>query len=457
MPFEPPPLFAPQPGGPPLPFPFNQGNGFGGTRLPELDHPQSLNGTELRTQKRQPVSGEWVNSYATALAAMKPAAENLDGHAHDWDDIHNSIANARQEFFNWLDQSLKSDAPDNWRGATATAIVNKAKESLGKLDELALAAHSMGIMMEAFGHTITATRSMILAQEKTYNEHVLNRAEGDTPGTQKDTENLLNLYAQDVIRTLYNPSIESINQKHPDIGTSHPTVGVPGAGPPGLGVPRGAGGPGGPGGMKNGGLGAPEIPSPNGLAGPGDPDAGANGRGMPSMPAVSPQGAGDAANGAGNTAGQGANAANQALNQASKGGQQHPAGLPGGMATPIANRLNRVAKAGGSGGARGGGGAATRGPSLGKPAAQLTPVTKTAAAAAVPASRAGISGGSGAPVAGAPAAGHQGGKAGREHRAGKALRHTKHGQDVIGEADAVVPVVGGGPQETAAANPGSPA
>ncbi|WP_156661097.1 hypothetical protein [Mycobacterium sp. 852002-51163_SCH5372311] len=404
----------------------------------ELNKNPSLNGTELPLHARSAVPGEWVDKYETALRAMKPAAENLDGHAQDWRSLHDEVVGVRDEFLRWLDQTLNE--PDGWRGQTAMAIVNKAKESLSKLDELAMAAYTMSILIEAFGNVITGTRNLIVGRENEYINEVLKCSENSTPETRKDKENQLNLFAQEVINTLYNPSISGISGKHPEISTTSPTVGVPGGAPPGLGFPGGSGGPAGPGAIKPGGLGMPELPSPNGLTGPTDP---ASGQGMPTMPAGSPQGAGDAAKGAGNAAGQGANAANQALDQATKGGQKNPSGgLPGGVLTPAAHGLNRPTKATGSGGARGASGAAPRGPSLGKPAAQLTPVSKAAASAAVPASRAGVSGGNGAPVAGAPAAGHQGGKAGKEHRVSKALRHTKHGQDVIGEADAVVPVVG---------------
>jgi hypothetical protein len=78
--------------------------------------------------------------------------------------------------------------------------------------------------------------------------------------------------------------------------------------------------------------------------------------------------------------------------------------------------------------------------------ANATPTTAPATAAAkVPAAAAGagLANGAGSPGAGAPAAGHRGGdQNGKGHQVNKALRRKKNGKDVIGDAEAAVPVVG---------------
>lgn len=429
--------------GNPLPFPIptTAPNGFGGTQLGNLAKNPGLNGTELPLHSPKDVAGEWVPDYATAHQAMKPAAENLEAHASDWQALHDNVVTARNEFNSWLDRTLQE--PDGWHGQTATTIVAKAKESLSKLDELAMAASTMSILLAAFGNCIGGTRNLIIGREEEWQNEVLKCSEGSTPETRKDKENQLNLFAQEVIGSLYNPTILSIGGKHPEISTAAPQVGAPGGGPSGLGGAGGGGG-GGVGGLKSGGLGLPGIPSPTDFTGAGGADPSAS---QPTMPANALQGAGDAANGAGdaakNAAGQGSNAASQALDQAMKAGK-NPSGLPEGMLGLGPKGLNELTKASGSGG-RGAGGGGARGASpanlSNKLATPLTPVNKAAAVASTPTSRAGLSqaGGSGA---GAPMAGHQGGKAGKDHKASKALRSARHGQELIGEADAVVPVVG---------------
>lgn len=430
------------PGSPlPFPIPTNAPDGFGGTELGQLVKKPVLNGRELPLHARADVAGEWVPDYATAHQAMAPAAENLDSHAASWQALHDNVVTARNDFYTWLDQTLHEEG--GWRGQTAAAIVAKAKESLGKLDELAMAAGTMSILLKAFGNCIGGTRNLIMGREAEWQNEVVNCAAGSTPETRKDKENELNLFAQEVIRSLYNPTILSINGKHPDIGTDAPHVGGPGGGPAGVGFGGGSGGPGGPTGPKPGGLGLPNTAG--GLSVPGGADPSSNQPNVPTIPAM--QGAGDAANGAGdaakNAAGQAGNAASQALDQATKAGK-NPAGLPEGVLGLGPRGLSGMTKQGGSGSGAGGrgGGAGARGTSLAsKVATPSTPVTKAAASTAAPTSRAGI-GQSGGPGAGAPMAGHHGGKAGKDHRASKALRDSRHGAELIGEADAVVPVIG---------------
>jgi hypothetical protein len=64
------------------------------------------------------------------------------------------------------------------------------------------------------------------------------------------------------------------------------------------------------------------------------------------------------------------------------------------------------------------------------------------AKASAPATGAGLGAGAGSPGAGAPAAGQRGDQNGKGHQVNKALRRKKNGKDVIGDADAVVAVVG---------------
>lgn len=58
-----------------------------------------------------------------------------------------------------------------------------------------------------------------------------------------------------------------------------------------------------------------------------------------------------------------------------------------------------------------------------------------------PASRAGLSN-SGGPGAGAPAAGQRGNAADKVHKASKALHLQKNGEEITGDSEAIVPVIG---------------
>lgn len=146
-----------------------------------------------------------------------------------------------------------------------------------------------------------------------------------------------------------------------------------------------------------------------------------------------------------------ANAANQAVGSATQAAKAQPGGPPKGLGQKPnlpregALRLGNEGKGGPGSGARGGGGGGGAG--LGGMPKGLPGMP----AAATQASAAGASGpgmGSGAPMMGPPgtpgSAGHGAGGAqqGKEHKVNKALRSRRHGIEIAGEAEAVVPVVG---------------
>ena len=102
------------------------------------------------------------------------------------------------------------------------------------------------------------------------------------------------------------------------------------------------------------------------------------------------------------------------------------------------------AAAGGGAGAGGSGGLPAQ-----QPAARLSTEAASGARPAVPAAStagAGAMGGMGAPGmgGGGPAAGGKGAD-GKEHKGNKALRTRKNGSDIVGDTDAVVPVLGDSP------------
>lgn len=100
---------------------------------------------------------------------------------------------------------------------------------------------------------------------------------------------------------------------------------------------------------------------------------------------------------------------------------------------------------GGAGAGKGAGGSGGGVPLRGMPSGLPSGAPATAAAkmpATATGAGAGLGAGAGSPGAGAPAAGQRGDQNGKGHQVNKALRRKKNGKDVIGDAEAAVPVVG---------------
>ncbi|WP_124713219.1 hypothetical protein [Mycolicibacterium nivoides] len=132
----------------------------------------------------------------------------------------------------------------------------------------------------------------------------------------------------------------------------------------------------------------------------------------------------------------------QAMDAAKNAAGQNPLGQ--GLGGPPEGVLGLGPQGlGGAGAGKGAGGAGGGVPLRGMPSGLPTtaPVT-TAAKVTAPAAAAGLGAGAGSPGAGAPAAGQRGDQNGKGHQVNKALRRKKNGKDVIGDADASVPVVG---------------
>ncbi|WP_135459199.1 hypothetical protein [Mycobacterium sp. DL99] len=135
----------------------------------------------------------------------------------------------------------------------------------------------------------------------------------------------------------------------------------------------------------------------------------------------------------------------QAMDAAKNAAQQNPLGSglggpPEGVLGLGPQGLGGAGAGKGAGGA--GGGVPMRGIASGLPSsAPATAAAKMPTTAA--GAGAGLGAGAGSPGAGSPAAGQRAGdQNGKGHQVNKALRRKKNGKDVIGDADASVPVVG---------------
>ncbi|WP_205874002.1 hypothetical protein [Mycobacterium camsae] len=401
---------------------------------------------------------EYIADFFDGYHKIVAAAPDVAVQHHEiWSRIGQSLQQARDAFQATIDRLKNSQ---KFTGATATALFQHAADSLGYLGSLADAAHRMDPLVDAFSRDISETRDWFISMHNSIEKALGNGGVySNNPAAQDEMYSFVNAQAQRVIQTFYNPPIEWISQSHPDMSASAPQVGGPAAGPrsPALGGWS-------PGGPSPGGSGAPGIPSLSGLHAsdppPGQPDAPAATTPTNALPGLdaAAEGAGDAAQGAGqqaqNAAGQAGNAANQALGDLSKGARNGAADLPEGVLGLGPHGLKGVTTGAGSGrGGGGGGGTGAHSPSASKPSAQVTQGTRAVTAAQ--ASRAGVGAGAGTPGAGAPVAGQRGAGADKEHKANRALRHAKHGEEVIGDVEAVVPVVGGEGHESGAATPSS--
>jgi hypothetical protein len=331
--------------------------------------------------------------------------------------------------------------------------------------------------------------------------HLRNSSNGYVaPSTAVDQMNQLNRSISDyqlavqLFRDTYNPTVAAVTNNFPNLPSPPSmTFGQPGTGPglggaPGIGgggVPGlGAGG-GGPGIGAGGGfapISPPGMPSNAQLTALTSPNTAqspitGSSSGFPSAWSASPFGASatptsppfpsaasatpSAASGSGlsNVAQQlaggpmeGLSSLPQSLGQAMNAGRG--AGNPGALAgaSNPGNLPKEGALAlgkgplGGSGGANGPGmpGSSITKPGSAPAIAAGAGADRTAAAGY----RAGLSGapgsaGAGMPGAGAPAAGHQGANAqGAPHQPSKMLRRKKNGEELIGDTEAVVPVLG---------------
>lgn len=302
-----------------------------------------------------------------------------------------------------------------------------------------------------------------------------------TPAQQEQIKKYYDEYMQMIMRDSYKPSIEAIYNNYPQyVQSTEPAQpitipGLPekpgkpsheGTGDPSIG--DGGGTPPGGGGFQkpNLGGGKPSIPKPPSLEDilkqnklPGDIDKpgqsdkpGQNDQLRPSLTDPSKALDNGLTSGLTNAANQAMGAATQAASQAAKGS---PSGLPKGLGPKPklpegALQLGKGGTGAGAGGGRGGGaspgGVSSRLPGLPAAATQAVEaagLSKAGTAAASPAM--------GAP--GTPGAGHGGGggqQQGKEHKVIKALRRRQNGTDIAGEADAVVPVIGGdqGPDQS---------
>jgi hypothetical protein len=413
-------------------------------------------------------------SFMTAYLNIVGATENPTLHvAQGWAEVQKGIDSAseslQQNLAKW-EQETAHD-PGAWTGAAKDAAMQNLSSSLNTIATISAEAGKLSNAANAFNNAITNTYSSIVPQYPAY------QAAMNSHSTNKNAIlYAFNRYAQSVMTNTYSPNMQEAQQPvvfptaTPQVSSPAITGGPTGfAGAPTIGGLTPSGGAPVP--VDDPGTSAtpngtdPTIPEDTSQT-PTTPQTPAAAQSLtdPSAAAASPTSgmSGSGLSDLGDTGMQGlsglASPLQSALGQAANAGRGNP-GAPGGAngpgKLPPEGQLNGLGKGGGLKGGGGGigGGAGAHGSAIGRAGAPATAAGRTVAAGA----RAGLSGtpgvAAGAPGAGAPAAGQQGaGAQGAQHQPNKALRRKRNGEEIIGDAEAVVPVLGE-PAKAEAAKP----
>lgn len=369
------------------------------------------------------------------------------GVADAWQQVAVDLARVSYEFVR------RADDVHGWVGEAADAANQNRAQSQGEIFALLGASRFMHSSVDTFKKTIEAVRSALVNNRDSYRVEV-----EQNPDVESKNANY-QIYAQttrQLMSQAYAPPVRAVSDAVPSLGISKPEVGQPP--PAGTNGRSGAGGGGGGTGLPRGGAGSPVSatgfkPAQSSLqqkpTGAADPSK----SGLTDALGKATQGASDAAQGIGDAANSATDAAKSAAQQAvdaatkaaGMAGQGNGVGMPpeGVLGLGPNGLRGAVSKAGGSGGGGGGhGGGGVPRELASKLSPEVTSSTK-ASGAATTAARAGLaSGAAGAGGSGAPAAGHRSGGDDKVYKVNKALRRTRNGEEVVGETEAIIPVVG---------------
>jgi hypothetical protein len=474
------------------------------TRLGDLPAPadagyplaaQSNTGEDTRTTGETTSRG---NLFDWAHAQLQPASSDVAGQIPpQLDALQTKMQSAKSNFLDSV--NALDNGPSPWQGATHDAAWAAITDSFKILDTLAIAVGNLSILSDGFSRIMFATKTAFGDQNYSQYKTALTAF----PESHNAIVQEFDTFARNFIQGTYNTNIKTIASNVPNfniaaiaqIAGANTTPGGANNGPgtgPGGGPGGGGGGGGGVsklagsgGGVPNlagSGGGVPNIPMPNV---PTDPNlatlasAPTTSTQTPTTSTTSPdtsaattspatdtsalQGLGQAAM----PLGEAAQSLASPLQSAMSAAQQ--AGNRGGVPTSpnglgklplqegaLAKGLNKGGAAGVGAGTGASGTAISNKPAAGAPSTAADTAGRTVAAA----SRAGLSsaasGAAGAPGAGTPGSGQHGAAAqGTQHQASKALRHKKNGEELIGDTEAVVPVLGE-PEHSEAGKPGEP-
>lgn len=376
--------------------------------------------------------GLMLDSYDPREAQnLKDVHSGGQGLAGQWGTVRDEIARVTSNFSDALN-SLMNDK-EHWDGQTKISAFENVKKSFQAPDLISQSAGVMQTLIEGFTQTVGYVYKNIEGNRPSYLMNVKAwNSENEHDRSLNDYINEYNTFARKVLGEDYSTNIQSIAGSNPKFTTGDlPDLGGDDPPPPtGPGPGTGGGIPPFSGGAP---LSTPDFKTPKLPTGPDGLPTGPDG-----LP-TGPDGLGDPTQAASDMAPTGLGSPTQAASampNANDAGKRPPEGALGLGPKGVGDLRRKGSGAGGGGGIGGG----PLGPKLASSRPASAPV---AAAKASPVGAAGGAGlGAGSPGMGAPAAGHGAGQNDKGYQVNKALRRKKTGEQVMGKADAVVPVVG---------------
>ncbi|WP_157896298.1 hypothetical protein [Mycobacteroides chelonae] len=381
-----------------------------------------------------------VKTFADALARMDGAQKTLASRPQiidGWDKIGDRINSAMNDI-----QSVLNNAehkPD-FKGKTKDAIIANFRNSLVEPQTMGRIAKFMSVLAQEFENTVKYAADNILDQKDKYEL-------AQKPPTNEGDLQAWDQLGQNVMQN-FGKNLATIGNNNPNFNYVNPSnVRTPQPATPGANTPGSGGGK-----STGAGSGKPTTPSPatkkpttttptptiktqNPSA--FDPSS------LASQLANTASDAGKSATDAAKSALSGLSDAANSLGELGKNVNQ--SGLPEGVLGLGPSKVGSTASKLG-GGAKAGGGA-------GSPSTRSAPRTAAASPTAVKttpsgaaSSRAGVGTSGSSAGGGAPAAGQRGAGSDKEHKVSKALRNRKQGEDLIGDVEAVVSVLGDSPK-----------
>lgn len=186
-------------------------------------------------QKLSDVQGALGNLTGTS-SPLNVALENFyNYHFHDlYNDFHGAstfLANGNDVQWNNISYAMNSaldtfttsiqnlESQKLWVGKTHDAAMQNVTASLSEITTISAGANTLGSLINMFGETVFQTRWYFEENIDGYN-----KALQAFPNQQGDVENVFGIYAQDVMNTVYAPTIAGIASKNPGFVNAPPTV-----------------------------------------------------------------------------------------------------------------------------------------------------------------------------------------------------------------------------------------
>ncbi|WAJ46367.1 hypothetical protein OK015_07835 [Mycobacterium sp. Aquia_216] len=151
-------------------------------------------------------------SFTTMLHDFQNASGTLDnGNGNALQQISASIINASDTFQQAL---MKQEATNQWVGKTHDAAIANINQSLPDVSNIGMGANALGLLIDAFSHTIFQTQWYLLKNADGYNESVTR-----WPNEIDEINQVYDSFAQNVMNTVYAPNITSIASNNPGFST----------------------------------------------------------------------------------------------------------------------------------------------------------------------------------------------------------------------------------------------